>query len=95
MVPLPAKALAVPLVTVISPKTNPVTLSLKVIVTGIGDTLVGSAAVEVMATEGATLSYVLVRMLEAVFPLLVPSTATLAATLTVTGPAAVGVMLAV
>jgi hypothetical protein len=80
---------------VISPTLKPVTLSLNVMVTGIGDSLVGSATVEEMTTVGATLSYVLERRFEAVLPLLVASTATLAATLTVTDPAAVGVMLAV
>jgi hypothetical protein len=41
-----------------SPTTNPVTLSLNVMVTGMGDTLVGSVAVEETITVGATLSNV-------------------------------------
>ena len=53
VVPLPAKVPAVPLLTVMSPITNPVTTSLKVMVTGMGDTFVGSEAVVVMATVGA------------------------------------------
>lgn len=38
--------------TVISVSSNPVTSSLKMMVTGIGDTLVGSGAEEVMSTVG-------------------------------------------
>lgn len=56
VVPLPLKFAAVPLVTEMSLRTNPVTLSLKVMVTGIGDILVGSAAEEVIATVGCVLS---------------------------------------
>jgi len=41
-----------------SPATKPVTFSLKVMVTGIGDTLVGSAAVEETTTVGSILSNV-------------------------------------
>jgi len=78
-----------------SPTTNPVTLSLKVMVMGIGEKLVGSVAEVVMITVGAMLSYVLDSTLETIFPLVAASFAALAATLTVTGPAAVGVMLAV
>jgi hypothetical protein len=39
-----------------SPTTNPVTLSLKVMVMGIGEMLVGSGAADVISTVGATLS---------------------------------------
>ena len=92
MVPLPAKLPAVPLVTDMSLRINPVTLSLKVKVTGIGDTFVGSVAVEVMTRVGDSLSYVLDKILEAVFPLVAASAAAPAATLTLTSPAAEGVM---
>ena len=78
-----------------SPTANPVTLSLKVMVTGIGDKLVGSVAVEVMTTVGPTLSKVLDKILEAVFPFVAASATAPASKLTVTIPAAVGVMLAV
>ena len=78
-----------------SPTTSPVTLSLKVMVTGIGVTLVGSAAVEVMITEGTELSKVLDKILEALLPFVAASTALFTATLTDTNPIAVGVMLAV
>ena len=47
---------AVPLVTVMSLRINPVTASLKVKVTGIGEVLVGVVAVEDTTTEGRTLS---------------------------------------
>ena len=58
MVPEPAKFEAVPLPTVISPTTNPVTDSLKVIVTGIGDVLVVAGAVDVIVTadDGSNLA---------------------------------------
>ena len=49
--------LTVPFVTVMSPATNPVTLSLNVTVTGIEDKFVGSEAVDTNETVGATLSY--------------------------------------
>ena len=78
-----------------SPSTKPVTLSLKVKVTGIGDTFVGFVAVEDTTTEGSELSYVLENTFEAVFPMADPFTAASAATLTSTSPAAVGVMLVV
>ena len=76
-----------PFVTVISPAINPVTLSLNVMVTGIGETLVGSAALDVMTTVGATLSNTLVRLVAIVLLFVAASIATLAATLTVTVPA--------
>lgn len=77
-----------------SPATNPVTLSLNVMVTGMGDRLVGSVDVEVMTTVGGILSYVLDSKFEAMFPLAAASVATFSATLTVTGPAPDGVILA-
>ena len=61
VVPDPERPATVPLVTEMSPVTNPVTASLKVIVTGIGDELVGFTVVEVMVTEGETVSYVLLH----------------------------------
>jgi hypothetical protein len=48
----------VPLVTVTSASTNPVTLSINVIVIGIGLTLVFDAVDEVIVTDGAVLSNV-------------------------------------
>ena len=45
-----------PLLRVISPDTNPVTASLNVIVTGIGDVLVALLADEVIETVGAKVS---------------------------------------
>jgi hypothetical protein len=51
-VPLPEKFPAVPFVTVISPRTKPVTDSLKVKVTGNGDRFVGFPAVVVTVTVG-------------------------------------------
>lgn len=58
-VPLPLKVLFVPLVTVISVASKFVTESLKVMVTGIGDKLVGSNAVEESVTAGAVVSIVI------------------------------------
>jgi hypothetical protein len=52
-VPLPEKLPAVPFTTVISPTTNPVTDSLKVKVTGMGDTFVVDEVVDAMVTVGA------------------------------------------
>lgn len=86
---------AVPLVIVMSPTTNPETLSLNVMVTGIGDVPVGLVAVVEMMTVGAILSNVLDSTLEAVFPLVAASAAAFAGMLTVTEPAAAGVMLTV
>ena len=57
--PLPAKFPAVPFPTVISPTTKPVTDSLNVNVTGIGEVLVGLDAVEVIDTVGAVVSMII------------------------------------
>ena len=54
--PLPLKEPAVPFVTVISPTTKLVTVSLNVIVIGIGEVLVVDALVEVTATVGEVMS---------------------------------------
>jgi hypothetical protein len=56
---------------------------------------VGSDEVDVILTVGETLSNVLDNVFETVLPLLEASIALFAVTLTVTAPAAVGVMLAV
>ena len=95
VVPLPAKFPIDPPITPISPTTKPVTASLKVIVTGIGEIFVGSVELDVMVTVGATLSNTLVRLVAAVFPFVAASVATFEATLTVTVPCPVGVILAV
>jgi hypothetical protein len=55
-VPLPLNELAVPLITVISPRTKLVTLSVNVIVTGIGEVFVVEALVEVTDTVGEVMS---------------------------------------
>jgi hypothetical protein len=51
--PLPAKFDAVPFVTLRSVEMNPVTGSLKVIVTGIGDTFVAEVVMDERVTVGA------------------------------------------
>jgi hypothetical protein len=56
VVPEPENPDLVPLVTVTSVSINPVTLSEKVIVTGMGLTLVVAEAVDVMVTVGEMLS---------------------------------------
>ncbi len=60
VLPEPRRFPAVPLPTVISPSSNPVISSLKVIVTGMGEVFVGLAAVEEIATVGAVASKVTV-----------------------------------
>jgi hypothetical protein len=92
VVPLPLKLLAEPFPTVISPTTKPVTLSLNVIVTGIGEVFVVADAVDVMLTVGTVLSYVLLSCVAAVLLLPAASVATPAAMSTVTAPWALGVM---
>ena len=91
VVPLPAKEPAVPFVTVISPTTKPVTLSLKVIVTGIGDVFVTEALVEVAVTVGAVISYITDSVEEAAFPTPAASAAESRAIETSTEPSIVGV----
>ena len=61
MVPLPARLAAVPFDEVIAARVNPVTLSLNVAVTGIGDELVVDADVVVRATVGTAESLRRVR----------------------------------
>ena len=53
------KLLAVPFVIVRSPLTNPVTDSLNVIVTGIGDTFVASSVLVESPTVGALVSMIM------------------------------------
>ena len=66
MVPLPVKLLAVPLLTVMSLRVNPVTDSLKVKVTGIGEMRVPLPTEVDTVIVGLILSYVRVRVLDAV-----------------------------
>ena len=60
---------AAPFVTVMSLTVNPVTFSLKVIVTGIGVTFVELLVAELITTVGFIESYFLVKVVDAVFPL--------------------------
>jgi hypothetical protein len=79
------------LTTAISLSANPVTLSLKVAVIGMGDVEVGLVAVEDSVTVGAAVSYVQVRLFEIILPLPAPSWATLAGMVTLTDPCPEGV----
>jgi len=65
---------------------KPVTSSLNVAVTGIGDTFVGSVAVVDKTTDGDTESYVMLSVAAAVFPFPAASVATSASTSTDTSP---------
>lgn len=56
VVPLPEKFVAVPFVTVISATTKPVTDSLKVMMTGIGELIVTLGSVVEIVTVGDTVS---------------------------------------
>ena len=89
------KVPAVPLVTVISPKINPVTALLKVMVTGIGLVAVEAFAVDETTTEGRLLSNDTLKVFDTRLLFAAASCATPAAALTVTVPVAVGVMDAV
>ena len=71
-----AKLLAVPLVTKISPTTNPVIGSENVAVTGIGEIFVGLVVEATSTTVGEILSNVLFRELETRFKLPAVSEAT-------------------
>ena len=86
---------AVPLLTVISPSTKPVTLSLKKKVTSMGETLVGLVIAVLAVIDGARLSYVIFNVLLAALPFVAASAALLAATLTLTMPCPTGVISAV
>jgi hypothetical protein len=89
--PLPLKLLTVPLLTATSAAVKPVTGSLKVTLTGIGDWAVTSAAGEDRVTVGATPSYVRLNTPLAALPLPEASSAAPAATYTEKGPWALGV----
>jgi hypothetical protein len=73
-------------VTAMSAAVNPVTLSLKVIVSGMGDTFVVVAAVDANVTVGAALSNVRLNCVAAELPLPAVSVAVPAAMLAVTNP---------
>ena len=88
VVPPPVKSPTVPFVTITSVASKPVTPSLNVTVTAIGLPFVGSGAVAVIATVGATSSNVtlLSLLVEAVFAFPAASFATPAASAAVTVP---------
>ena len=65
---------------------KPVTSSLNVAVTGIGDTFVGSVAVVDKTSVGTPPSYVMLSCVAAVFPFPAASDATSASTSTDTSP---------
>src|SRR5579872_5992707 len=95
VVPEPLKRLTVPLLTATSDALKPVTGSLNLAMTGIGDVCVGLAEEELSVTEGDTVSKMRINVAAGVFPFPAASIALNVPTSTCTAPCAVGVTLKV